>query len=151
MKLAWINHRFELPNAFSWKEKVFWFILHWFCSTEPIKTLSLLVLIMAWQQAIACTNDDQDLWTEMPSLYNHCSSLETILHETVPQGQAPCETRTTRMNACFWGYPLPPDDNPYYWVILDPKSEEDKVKATNLKNSPKIFEFETNITRDTPS
>ena len=48
-------------------------------------------------------------------------------------------TRTTRTPA-FWGYPPPPND---YWVILDPKSKEDKVKVTNLKNLPKfqIFEF----------
>ena len=32
------------------------------------------------------------------------------------------------------GYPPPLHDNPYYWVILDPKSKEDKVKVTNLKN-----------------
>ena len=51
-------------------------------------------------------------------------------------------TRTTRMPA-FWGYPPPPHDYPYYWVIMDPKSKEDKVKFTNWKNSPKlqIFEF----------
>ena len=49
---------------------------------------------------------------------------------------------TTRTPA-FWGYPLPPHDYPYYWVILDPKSKEDKVKGINLKNLPKfqIFEF----------
>ena len=31
----------------------------------------------------------------------------------------------------------------YYWFILDPKSKQDKVKVTNLKNLPKlqIFEF----------
>ena len=29
-----------------------------------------------------------------------------------------------------------------YWVILDPKSKEDKVKVTNLKNSPKFQIFE---------
>ena len=34
--------------------------------------------------------------------------------------------------------PPPPHDYPFYWVILDPKSEEDKVKVTNLKNSPKF-------------
>ena len=28
-------------------------------------------------------------------------------------------TRTTRTPA-FWGYPSPPHDYPYYWVILDP-------------------------------
>ena len=52
------------------------------------------------------------------------------------------KTRTTRMPA-FWGYPPPPHDYPYHWVILDPKSKDDKVKVTNLKNSPKfqIFEF----------
>ena len=30
--------------------------------------------------------------------------------------------------------PPPPHDYPYHRVILDPKSKEDKVKATNLKN-----------------
>ena len=54
-------------------------------------------------------------------------------------------TRTTRTPA-FWGYPPPPHYYPYHWVILDPKSKEDKVKVTNLKN------FETTIiTRDTSS
>ena len=46
-------------------------------------------------------------------------------------------TRTTRTPA-FWGYPPPPHDYPYHWVILDPKSKEDKVKVTNLKNSTKF-------------
>ena len=43
----------------------------------------------------------------------------------------------------FWGYPPPPHDYPYHWVILDPKSKEDKVKVKIFKNSPKfqIFEF----------
>ena len=51
-------------------------------------------------------------------------------------------TRTTRTPA-FWGYPPPPHDYLYHWVILDPKSKEDKFKVTNLKKSPKfqIFEF----------
>ena len=43
-------------------------------------------------------------------------------------------TRTTRTPA-FWGYPPPPHDYPYHWVILDPKSKEDKVKVTNSKIS----------------
>ena len=47
-------------------------------------------------------------------------------------------TRTTRTPA-FWGYSPQPHDYPFYWVILDPKSEEDKVKVTNLKNSPKFW------------
>ena len=43
----------------------------------------------------------------------------------------------------FWGYPPPPRDYPYHWVILDPKSKGDKVKVTNLKKLPKfqIVEF----------
>ena len=45
-------------------------------------------------------------------------------------------TKTTRMPA-FWGYPLPPHDHSYYWVILHPKSKEDKFKVTSLKNLPK--------------
>ena len=43
------------------------------------------------------------------------------------------ETRKTKTPA-FWGYPPPPHDYPYHWVILDAKSKEDKVKVTNLKN-----------------
>ena len=59
------------------------------------------------------------------------------LHETKAEW-----TRTTRTPA-FWAYPPPPHDYPYHWDILDPKSKDDKVKVTNLKNSPKfqIFEF----------
>ena len=34
------------------------------------------------------------------------------------------------------------DDYPYHWVILDPKSKEDKVKVTHLKKSPKFQNFE---------
>ena len=33
----------------------------------------------------------------------------------------------------------PPHDYPYYWVILHLKSKEDKVKLTNLKNSPQFY------------
>ena len=46
-------------------------------------------------------------------------------------------TRTTRTPA-FWGYPPPPHDYPFYWVILDLKSEEDKVK---VKEFTKISKF----------
>ena len=42
-------------------------------------------------------------------------------------------TRTTRTPA-FWGYSPPPHDYPYYWIIMDPKLKEDKVKVINLKN-----------------
>ena len=76
-------------------------------------------------------------------LINNIPALVQIMawHQ---QGGKPLSepTRTTRKPA-FWGYPPPPHDYPYHWVILDPKSKEDKVKVTNLKNSPKfqIFEF----------
>ena len=43
-----------------------------------------------------------------------------------------------RMNACVLIIPPPPHDYPYYWIILDPKSKQDKVKVTNLKNLPKV-------------
>ena len=59
-----------------------------------------------------------------------------ISNETVPN-----TTRTIKTPS-FWGYPPPPHDYPYHWVILDPKSKEDKVKVTNLKNSPKFQSFE---------
>ena len=38
--------------------------------------------------------------------------------------------------------PPPPHCYPYHWVILDPKSKEDKVKVTSFKNSPKFQMFE---------
>ena len=71
---------------------------------------------------------------EMLNIIFSFTSLQLIAHSY--------ETRTTRTPA-FWGYPPPPHDYPYHWVILDPKSKEDKVKVANLKNSPKfqIFEF----------
>ena len=31
--------------------------------------------------------------------------------------------------------------HPYYWFIMDPKSKEDKIKVTNLKNMPKFHIF----------
>ena len=66
--------------------------------------------------------------------------IDTQTHiTTVPESPnwPQIKTRTTRTPA-FWGYPPPPHDYPYHWVILDPKSKEDKVKLTNLKNSPKF-------------
>ena len=65
--------------------------------------------------------------------------IAKLLKNNIP---FPLETRTTRTPA-FWGYPPPPHDYPYHWVILDPKSKEDKVKVTNFKKFPKfqIFEF----------
>ena len=56
----------------------------------------------------------------------------------------------TRTPAFLW-YPPPPHDYPYDWVILDPKSKEDKLKVTKFKKNLNFFNFETNITCDTPS
>ena len=66
-------------------------------------------------------------YTPIHELHTHHTFLPTTLI-----------TRTTRTPA-FWGYPTPPNDYPYHWVILDPKSKEDKVKVTNLKKSPKFL------------
>ena len=80
----------------------------------------------------------------------HCTSMnqDVLRDEKYPvvvqfsclqEFGCPAVIRTTRTPA-FWGCPRPPHDFAYYWVILDPKSEEEKVKVTNLKNSPK-FQF----------
>ena len=45
-----------------------------------------------------------------------------------------------QQNACVLRIP-PPHDYPYYWVILYPKSKDDRVKGTNLKNLPKFHIF----------
>ena len=73
-------------------------------------------------------------WHSLISLYQHYASnrCQAISNHHANQGK----TRTTRMPA-FWGYPALPHDCPYYWFILDPKSKENKVKVTNLKNLPK--------------
>ena len=42
----------------------------------------------------------------------------------------------------FWEHPRLLHDYPYYWFISDPKSKQDKVKFTNLKNLPKILILE---------
>ena len=52
----------------------------------------------------------------------------------------PKSTRTTRMPA-FWGYPLPPHDYPFYWVILSywiPNEKKTKSKLQILKKNSKI-------------
>ena len=73
---------------------------------------------------------------------NNIQSLVQMMAWRRPSNKPLSEpTRTTRMPA-LWGYPPPPHDYPYHWVILDPKSKEDKVKVTNLKNSPKFQMFE---------
>ena len=50
------------------------------------------------------------------------------------------KTRTTKTPA-FWGYPPPPHDYPYHWVILDPKSKEDKSQSHKFKKIAKISNF----------
>ena len=57
------------------------------------------------------------------------------------------KTRTTRMPA-FWGYPHRPMITPtIHQFIVDPKSKQDKVKGTNLKNLLKlqIFLFQNQV------
>ena len=50
--------------------------------------------------------------------------------------------------SAFWGYPPPPHYYPYYWFILDPKSKQDKVKLTNLKNLPNFYRVDTILSTD---
>ena len=51
------------------------------------------------------------------------------------------EKTTTTRTPAFWAYPPLPCDNPYYWFILDPKSKQNQVKATNFNNLPKVQIF----------
>ena len=56
----------------------------------------------------------------------------------------PGETSSSSVQSrtpAFWGYPPPPHDYSYYWIILDLKSKEDKVKVTIVKNLPKLQIF----------
>ena len=48
------------------------------------------------------------------------------------------KTRTTRTPG-FWGYPLPPHDYPYHWVILDPKSRQSQ--SYKFKKIRQNFKF----------
>ena len=50
------------------------------------------------------------------------------------------KTRTTRTPA-FWGYPQPPNDYPYHWVILDPKSKRRQSQSYKFKKFAKISNF----------
>ena len=69
------------------------------------------------------------LWTSFRHKQNWYKTYTIIAVNKNTQQE---QTRTTRTPA-FWGYPPLPHDYPYHWVILDPKSKEDKVKVTNLK------------------
>ena len=83
----------------------------------------------------------QTIWEEW-CITNHNRTQQSVwlLQCTLSCLLGVVSTITTRTPA-FWGYPPPPHDYPYHWVILDPKSKEDKVKVTNLKNSPKFQNF----------
>ena len=69
---------------------------------------------------------------------------ETILHfgniyrnTQHPHSSQTKRTRTTRTPS-FWWFSMPPHDYLSDWVILEPKSKEDKIKDTSLKNLPKF-------------
>ena len=86
---------------------------------------------------------DKWLYPRKLTTYNHSSmsELQDILFELPTRlwhGWA--ITSEQNMNACVLRIPPPPHDYPFYWVILDPKSKEYKVKVTNLKNLPN-FQF----------
>ena len=102
------------------------------------KRISFCLIQMLQKMVPKSPPNNQSVWGQLLTWW--CTSGKPV----------PEPTRTT-ITPAFWGYPLPPHDYPYYWVILDLKSKEDKVKVTNLKNSPKFLNFETNITCNTPS
>ena len=96
----------------------------------------VIIIIRAVWDGIMPVSQHWEIRSTLPQL----EQLERLRSEDIPPTQPP-----------------PPHDYPYHRVILDPKSKEDKVKVTNLKNSPKfqtknkISKFEANITRHTPS
>ena len=87
------------------------------------------------QVVFLCWMQDSNL----EGLWNRISIRLNARWETDWAIENQAKTRTTRM-PMFWWYPPLPNGYPYYWVILDPKLKEYKVKVTNLKNSPK-FQF----------
>ena len=79
-------------------------------------------------------------WLHIPveyacSVFNRCRNRNMICNKLADIKR----TRTTRTLKIT--PPPPPHDYPYYWVILDPKSKEDKVKVTNFKNLPKLLKL----------
>ena len=98
-----------------------------------------------WFETLSCP-----LWRHRNDSYN--TSMKHRGHQVEGRAAQDCSnssvldittTRRTTRTPAFWGYPPPPHDCPYYWVILDLKSKEEKVKVRNLKDLPKlpIFEF----------
>ena len=69
--------------------------------------------------------------------------LRLILYNFQSNYLAFNETRTTRTPA-FWGYPPPPHDYPYHWVILDPKSKKktkSKLQILKIHQNFKLLNF----------
>ena len=82
----------------------------------------------------------QDGWNFADNILNAFSSMKAVViwltfhWNMFRRFQLTTRTTRTTRTPAFWGYPPPPHDYPFHWVILDPKSKEDKVKVTNLKN-----------------
>ena len=77
----------------------------------------VIIIIRAVWDGIMPVSQHWEIRSTLPQL----EQLERLRSEDIPPTQPP-----------------PPHDHPYHRVILDPKSKEDKVKVTNLKNSPKF-------------
>ena len=121
---------FEIPHKISYLYiercacKYFWY------ATPPPSSHAQTMIIF---HGINCIH------TGMVLVYSKCDHLYRFflslcppcvyLTQAIPLMIIPVpekyQTRTTRTPA-FWGYPPPPHDYPYHWVILDPNSKEDK-------------------------
>ena len=98
-----------------------------FCSSGPN------LVILAWMGDKLSRGQASDYRT-------HRRTNRQTQATTIPEGQnwPWVKTRTP----AFWGYPPLPLDYPYYWFILDPKSKQDKAKATNLPKLDFFLNFE---------
>ena len=65
-----------------------------------------------------------------PSIRITCRVMAKKERKSINWNLSQYQTRTTRTPA-FLGYPLPPHDYPFHWVILDPESKE-FAKISNL-------------------
>ena len=130
--ILWTFHLFIITMYFiSWLILQLWYLPSFIiCYQIHANNLSIWFVIeydcwiwVCWQQ-----------WMGICGV-NLCVCKWNIFHN----GLAPLsvKTRTIRTHA-FWGYPPLPNDYPYYWVVLDPKSKEDKVKGAHLNNLPKF-------------
>ena len=101
-----------------------------------------IVRLLGWgMECILWVQTNHDLYSaSVTDSLQRCRQYHIILDCIITRSTVVWmskHTRTTR-TPVFWGYPPPPHDYPYHWVILDPKSKDDKVKVTNFKNSPKF-------------